>query len=547
MRSPTRLKIATIASLLLCLVGLALPGRMQDAAPLAVADSSAPMALRSPRLGINHISLTEDDPNAADRYALALALGAGWNRWPLYWDRIETAPGVYDWSTYDQLVQADREQGLRINAVLLGRPIFAQAGSSIAGLQEPIFADRSDYPQPGKSLNPDNLWANFVFEAVSRYAGQIDVWEVWNEPDLDMFWQGGIPAYARLLKVAYLAAKHADPDAVIMFGGLLYPTQDNWLAQVLRIYENDPLREQFNWYMDQVAVHNYGYPWRSGWLTLYVRQTLSAYKLRRPIWLNESGVRVWDDYPGPLWAADLPDLRVQRATAEQQASFFIQSAAYAWAEGADVVFFHQLFDDCGDHPPGTDFGFHRGELCSNGAACYGDAYGLYRNQADSVCFSQHPQPGTARPAAEAYRLVAEIFGTEPFEKPRAQRLANRRVQVIAFERPASSERIYVLWNRTFEPVSFELPVSGDQARLYTVRSRRALRPQDGVYRLSLPPAQPDNYPNLEPGDVSAIGGMPVILIERVPNLNIVPTFLLPPTPTPAPSPTPDETATPESS
>ena len=514
--------------------------------------ASAPAYMYSPRLGITHISLA-GEATSEERYAKALALGAGWNRWPLYWDRVEPQPGRFNWLDYDRLTQADLAHGLQINAILLGKPDFFSDAGSIQGLELPIFADGSDLPAPGKALNPDNPWANFVFAAVNRYRPEgvlaqtehwpqgwgIRVWEIWNEPDYDSFWQGSIEGYARLLKVAYIAAKQADPESVVMFGGLLYATDDNWLARVLKLYEADPLHEQFNWYMDQVAVHNYGYPWRSGWLTLVVRQTLSAYGLRRPVWLNESGVRVWDDYPGPIWAANVPTVREQRATEQQQASFFIQSAAYAWSEGADVVFFHQLFDDCGDQAPGTDFAVNHGELCVAGNACFGDAYGLFRNEASAVCFSHSPEPGTPRPAAAAYALVAHVFGSEAFDRPRTMRLKNDRVQVIAFERPNTSERVYVIWNRSFDPQLFDLPANSDSARLLTLSSQQIIHAENRVYRLQLDPAQPDNYPHLNPDDASAIGGPPLIVIEKSSNLNIVPNFLLPPTATPTPSPTPD--------
>jgi hypothetical protein len=122
-----------------------------------------------------------------------------------------------------------------------------------------------------------------------------------------------------------------------------------------------------------------------------------------------------------------------------------------------------------------------------------------------------------------------------------KRLENNRVQVIAFERPEASERVFVIWNRTFEPVTFDLPSSADQATLLTLRSRRTIEPVERAYRLNLPPAQPDHYPKLEYGDVSAIGGSPLIVVEAVPDLRFVPDFLLPPTPTPTPSPTLDAT------
>lgn len=550
-----------MASLMILLSALLIaPGHTQEQVSELPRNTSNQAFIRSPRLGITHISLSEE-PTSDERYHKALALGAGWNRWPLYWDRVEPQAGRWRWEAYDRLVAGDLANGLQINAILMGRPEFARDDETfIAGLNAPIYDDDTDIPGPDKSLNPENVWAGFVQAAINRYKPGgtlataedwdsewgIRVWEIWNEPDYAPFWSGSIRDYARLLKVAYIVGKQADPDATIMFGGLLFAEEDNWLAHVLAIYENDPLREDNNWYMDQVAVHNYSYPWRSGWLTLWVRQTLVAYGLRKPIWLNESGVRVWDDYPGPIWAEDRPELREQRATGLQQASFFIQSSAYAWAEGAEVVFFHQLFDDCGDQPAGTDFAFHNGALCTGGEACFGDAYGLYRNTSSALCFSQHPDPGTQRPAASAYRLLAEVFGTEPFGNARQTRRDNNRVQVIAFERPESSERVYVIWNRTFDEVTFNLPATSDRAQLFALDRIANIAPNASrVYPLTLHPAQPDNYPKLEPGDPSAIGGPPVIVVEESPNLNIVPLFLLPPTPTPTPSPTPEATATPE--
>jgi hypothetical protein len=38
-----------------------------------------------------------------------------------------------------------------------------------------------------------------------------------------------------------------------MFGGLLYGTDVNWLAQVFNIFINDPIHNTFNWYTDVVA------------------------------------------------------------------------------------------------------------------------------------------------------------------------------------------------------------------------------------------------------------------------------------------------------
>lgn len=485
--------------------------------------------LRSPRLGIAHIG-TPGDANHPERYENALALGAGWNRFPIYWNMIETAPEVFEWEMFDTLVQNDLSFGLQTNAILLGRPDFYAEGDRITGIYEPVFADGTDLPGTNKAIHPDNPWARFVHETVLRYrpggvlaqqngwtAEQgVRLWEIWNEPDYTPFWSASIADYARLLKVAYLVIEQADPDAQVMFGGLLFSGNDNWLARVLAIYINDPLHEEYNWFMDAVAIHNYGYPWRSGWLTLWTRQTLIAYKISKPIWMNESGVPVWDDYPGPVWAEEIPEQREQRATAEQQADFFIQSSAYAWSEGADVIFFHQLYDDCGNQPAGTNFPPHNGRLCRMGRTCAGDAYGLYRNPADSICYSQHPEPGTPRPAAAAFQLVAEVFGDAVLSNANVQRVGSRAT-VIRFDDLEANERIYVLWNHTLNaPIQLDIPAFGPEATLRTYSSHMVVRPNPNEhYRVSLPPARGDDFPTLEERDVTAIGGRTFILIQQL--------------------------------
>ena len=271
--------------------------------------------IRADRLGITFISYV-DDNRAAERYRNALLLGAGWNRWPLYWDRVELQPGSYDWSAYDRLVAADIRNGLNINAILLGRPGFWQDGGSITNLFAPVFANGTDNGNAETLINPDNAWAQFVHYAVTRYrpggvlaqhngfgAGQgISAWEIWNEPDIPQFWTGGSEAYARLLKTAAIVIKTVDPQAQVIFGGLLYASDQSFLTQVLHQFRADPLRDQFNWFFDIMAVHSYEDPWRSGWLTKVVQDTLSQYQLARPVWVNETGVSVWNDYPGPVWA-----------------------------------------------------------------------------------------------------------------------------------------------------------------------------------------------------------------------------------------------------
>jgi hypothetical protein len=58
----------------------------------------------------------------------------------------------------------------------------------------------------------------------------VDAWEVWNEPNLEDFWEGSIPEYVELLQAAYPAFKAGDPDAEVLLGGVAY-NDTNWLEE----------------------------------------------------------------------------------------------------------------------------------------------------------------------------------------------------------------------------------------------------------------------------------------------------------------------------
>jgi hypothetical protein len=485
---------------------------------------------RSDRLGISFIS-SVDIPHEPERYERALALGASWNRFPMYWDRIETQAGRFEWAAYDDLIAADMRYDLRDVVVLFGIPEQWRAGSGIAGLHEPIFADGTDAPAPNKPINPANPWARFVRLAAERYMpggalanergwrrGEgIRVWEIWNEPDHVPYWGSGAVNYARLLKAAYLAIKTVDPQALVMVGGLLYPTQNNFLAQVLNIFINDPSAQANNWYMDAVGIHSYGDVWRCGWLTLFARQTMIAFGFERPIWITEMGVPVWDDYPGPTWLTRDQQLRGGLASQQQQANFIIQSAAYAWSEGAEVIFWHQLYDDCGNQPPGTNFPPHDGALCVVNPICFGEAFGIFRNPASSLCFTQHPTPDSPRPVARAFRLLADTLGRGALSR---RGVVNDTRQdglvTIEFTRPETGERLVVMWNTRSTLQTIALPAQTHSARLYTLDGEQTIQPSAGVYRVDLPPASMPRQRFL-PDDQRArldIGGAPAILIEQ---------------------------------
>lgn len=482
------------------------------------------------RFGLAFISAPDALASEA-RYEGALIAGARWNRWPLYWHWVAqggyVGPHQDGRHDYDALIAADLGHGLTPLVILMGTPaeqaglpvepaVVNDAGEEFplrenpisvstatlppAGMYEPIFADGTDDPVPGKAVNPANAWAMFVFNTADRYrpggrlarqqgwSGRVGVrhWEIWNEPDFDSFWGGTVEAYYRLLEVAYKTIKTVDPQATVVLGGLAFYEEPNWLPQLLRLAGGDPAQT----YFDVLSLHHYWSIYNSEQRLLEMRATLDTYGLSQvPIWITESGVSVWDDYPATAHAVS-PDTPWRGTTAEQ-AAYVIEHSALALYHGVERYYHFMLHDDCGDGPS--------------------SAYGLRQNFSPHVC---NPADGRPRPAYAAYQLAARQFeGVLPLWR-------NRRFELdqVAFYRPADRARVIVAWATQGITTTLTLTATGDSAQLYHIGGPGAfpsssLQPVEGRYTLSLPPATNQNA--LDPGDTTYhIGGQPLILIER---------------------------------
>src|SRR5213593_4747912 len=133
------------------------------------------------RFGLAFVS-PPDRVADARRLDQAAQLGAGWDRFPLYWSQIQPTPnGSLDFSKSDAVVAADLSRGIKVQGVLLGAPDWATAGGKV----------------------DTDAWARFVGAAVGHYRGRIAHWEMWNEPDMldnegkGRYWAWGVAEYAR--------------------------------------------------------------------------------------------------------------------------------------------------------------------------------------------------------------------------------------------------------------------------------------------------------------------------------------------------------------
>ncbi|HEC22113.1 MAG TPA: hypothetical protein ENI95_04245, partial [Chloroflexi bacterium] len=198
---------------------------------------------RSPILGVN-AELTQYDAVAlAENLDLITDTGFVWVRQVFAWDEIEPEPGRYDWSAYDRIVEEATARDLKLVAVLWRSPAWAA---------------------PDPTAPPDDLDAirSFAGSLAGRYGDRIDVYQIWDEPNLASGWGGQPPSaveYAALLEAAYQAIHAADPEALVLTAGLA-PTVEtgpdnlNDVLYLRALYENGAAP-----FFDGVAGKPYGF------------------------------------------------------------------------------------------------------------------------------------------------------------------------------------------------------------------------------------------------------------------------------------------------
>ncbi len=158
------------------------------------------------------------------------AAGIGTIRQYVFWDRIETSPGTFDWSRTDALFDDLSARGMRILPTLLYTPAFYSSRP-----------EGSTYRAQFRPSDPQTM-ARFAAVIVKRYGAggsywcpivalqplcrtpylPVQTWEVWNEPDYTSWW-GGKPdpaEYAPLLKAVAASIRSADPTALVELASL---------------------------------------------------------------------------------------------------------------------------------------------------------------------------------------------------------------------------------------------------------------------------------------------------------------------------------------
>ncbi|MBN1964005.1 MAG: beta-galactosidase, partial [Anaerolineae bacterium] len=160
--------------------------------------------------GVNVDLMQYDDEALAVQLRDMAASGVTWVRQTFPWADIEPEHGTFAWERWDVLVSAVRQvEGLELVAVLNAAPVWARVPNATEPLTAPPAA-HADF-------------AAFAGEFAARYGADIDVYQVWDEPNLAGGWGGLDPQaadYVALLQGAYTAIHEADNTATVLLAGL---------------------------------------------------------------------------------------------------------------------------------------------------------------------------------------------------------------------------------------------------------------------------------------------------------------------------------------
>ena len=202
------------------------------------------------------------------------ATGASWHRVLVDWRRAEPSKGNYSWAETDKLINGASSRGLNVLANFLSTPGWAGGGWPT-------------YTNPPRNLDDT---VPFVKAFMARYP-QVTHFEIWNEPNLRIFWGGGSdPAgYTALLKKYYTTIKSVNPAATVIAAGM--SPFSGGVDYYKRMYAAGA-----KGYFDAAAYHPYSFPWGPDVTPNGVTETADLHNLMvaqgdggKKVWLTELG------------------------------------------------------------------------------------------------------------------------------------------------------------------------------------------------------------------------------------------------------------------
>jgi hypothetical protein len=254
------------------------------------------------------------------------------------WYELEPKKGEFNFTRLDQYVAIAREKNVKVLLPLVGSPSWASArpaemegGNPAGSAAEP--ADTED-------------WRNFVRTVATRYKGQIEAYEIWNEANEKNFWTGSVDQLVDLTREAFQIIKRVDPGALVVSPSCTVETGPQYL--------DDFLKKGGGKSVDVIGYHFYvraNPPEAIVDMAKRVEDIVRANQVDKPVWNTEMG---WPA-PKPFPSDELGAAYVARVLILAWAAGISRFYWYAWDNHSFVTLEMVELDDVTLKPASTAY------------------------------------------------------------------------------------------------------------------------------------------------------------------------------------------------
>jgi hypothetical protein len=334
------------------------PGTAAPPAPVVKGPGQLPAAGadRPVLFGFNDNAVRAGQLSAPADADLAAREGANLTRVTFDWRYAEPSPGRYDVAAYDAIYSASLARGIHPLWIVMFAPRWAWApGTSCSG--------DCRYP-PGDAQMA--AWSRMVAFLAKRYPHSAGI-EVWNEPNLQQFWQGGVdPArYTKLLVAAHAAVKAVAPDMPVVGPAVSNNPDTSNGNMSMSDFLNAVYGDGGGPAMDAVSFHAYPWSLNLGSGTVWARTLSQVRSIRaahgdgdKPLWITETGLSTMGSDPYRFSPSD------------QAGGLVAQYLALATAPDVQALAMHTLVDPTGPNGQAVSgYGVVNADLSPKPAFC----------------------------------------------------------------------------------------------------------------------------------------------------------------------------------
>lgn len=223
----------------------------------------------------------EDLAEVARDFALMKELGMTTWRGSFGWDDYEPTRGRYDFAWLHRFIELAARHGIRLRPYIGYTPAWAGVGRLV---------DSAVWNDPPARLAD---FGRFVARLARAFRSHPNIlsYEIYNEENVQQWWDGTVAEYNEVLRVGADAIRKVDPEAQVLLGGMVWPDVE-WLEATCATYGNAGR-------IDIVPFHAYPETWTPKSITVenyldesyhrYFIPTVDAECGGKPIWINETG------------------------------------------------------------------------------------------------------------------------------------------------------------------------------------------------------------------------------------------------------------------